>query len=74
MRVRRVEVPQALRESSGLVAAYNVVVVREASVLGATAVRFKSPVGRVVWRTAQPIHQIAVPKLLKRASRSLSAG
>ncbi|MFE0766493.1 DUF2867 domain-containing protein [Streptomyces smyrnaeus] len=63
-----------LEGHSGLVATYNIVMVKSAAVVWATAVHFRKPAGRVVWRTAQPVHQLTVPTLLKRAGRSLSLG
>ena len=55
---------------SGALATYNVVVVTDTGVLWATAVHFKRPVGRVLWRMAQPIHHLSIPRLLRRAGRA----
>jgi len=63
-----------LQARSGLVTAHNVVVVKGASVLWATAVQFRKPAGRLVWGLAQPVHQLAMPRLLRRASRSIAVG
>lgn len=60
-----------LEGHSAIVATYNIVMVMDASVMWATAVHFRRPVGNLLWRLAQPIHQIAVPTLLKRAGQSL---
>ncbi|NUP49922.1 MAG: DUF2867 domain-containing protein [Catenulispora sp.] len=60
-----------LESRSGLITAYNVAVVNETGVLWATAVRFNNPVGRLFWRLAQPIHQLTIPRLLRRAARTL---
>ncbi|MEU4997061.1 DUF2867 domain-containing protein [Streptomyces sp. NPDC086554] len=59
-----------LESHSGLVATYNVVEVTDASVVWATSVRFNRRFSRVIWGMAAPVHHLAVPYLLKRASRS----
>ncbi|RNF81257.1 DUF2867 domain-containing protein [Streptomyces botrytidirepellens] len=58
-----------LAARSRLVAARNVVVVDGARVVWVTSVRFHGPLGRVVWAVAAPVHHLAVPFLLGRASR-----
>ncbi|AXK34851.1 DUF2867 domain-containing protein [Streptomyces armeniacus] len=63
-----------LEGHSGSVATYNAVLAGGDSVVWATAVHFLRPAGNLLWRTAQPVHQLVVPALLKRAGRSLAPG
>ncbi|MFI0776803.1 hypothetical protein [Streptomyces sp. NPDC021212] len=41
----------------------------DARVVWVTSVRFHGRVGRAVWAVAAPVHHLAVPFLLGRASR-----
>ncbi|GHG72492.1 DUF2867 domain-containing protein [Streptomyces griseocarneus] len=56
-----------LEARSPLMATRNTVLVREASVVWVTLVRFHRPLARPVWAVAAPVHHTVVPWLLKRA-------
>ncbi|WP_432035117.1 DUF2867 domain-containing protein [Streptomyces cucumeris] len=58
-----------LEGHSGIVATYNIVVVNDGHVIWVTFVRFNKGIARAVWGMAKPIHQMAVPYLLRRADR-----
>ncbi|QKV96541.1 DUF2867 domain-containing protein [Streptomyces sp. NA02950] len=59
---------------SGIVATYNIVLVNDGDVVWVTFVRFNKGIARAVWGMAKPVHQMAVPYLLKRADRSRATG
>jgi hypothetical protein len=57
-----------LQAHSRLLAAHNVVLVNDSSVIWTTIVHFNRPIARTAWALAKPIHHIVIPYLLKRAS------
>ncbi len=63
-----------LESRSRLVATRNIVVVNDSNVVWVTFVRFNRRIARPVWAVAAPIHHMAIPYLLKRASRSCARG
>lgn len=54
---------------SRLITAHNIVLVRDASVVWTTVVRFERPITRPIWGAAAPIHHLTIPWLLQRARR-----
>jgi len=59
----------ALTASSSILDAANVFEVGPDTVTWVTLVRYKNPVGRVLWTALAPVHQLSVPPLFIRASR-----
>jgi hypothetical protein len=60
----------AIQSRSRLLAARNVVLVNDSSVVWVTIVHFNRPIARTAWALAKPIHHIVIPYLLRRASPS----
>ena len=53
---------------SPLLKAQNIVAVGDDVVVWVTEVRFESPLGRVLWGLAAPVHHLTIPFLLTRAA------
>ncbi|WP_171171682.1 DUF2867 domain-containing protein [Streptomyces sp. I05A-00742] len=54
---------------SGLFSAYNVVLTQDSTLMWATAQHFKGRGAGLLWGLARPVHQIAVPYLLRRSCK-----
>jgi hypothetical protein len=57
-----------LAATSPLLRAQNIVAVGDDVVVWVTVVRFDSPLGRVLWGLAAPVHHLTIPFLLTRAA------
>ncbi|MER5785903.1 DUF2867 domain-containing protein [Streptomyces mobaraensis] len=55
---------------SGLFSAYNVVLTEDSTLVWATAQHFKGRGAGLLWGLARPVHQIAVPYLLRRSCKA----
>ncbi|MBZ4322626.1 hypothetical protein JNW98_25195 [Streptomyces sp. SCA2-4] len=55
---------------SGLFSAYNVVLVQDSTLVWATSQHFKGRGAGLLWGLARPVHQIAVPYLLRRSCKA----
>lgn len=58
-----------LTADSAVVATENIVMVDDAAVTWVTFVRYRNPVGRLLWLAAAPIHQVLIPRSLIRVGR-----
>jgi hypothetical protein len=56
--------------SSPLIEARNVVLADAETVTWVTTVRYRRPLGRLLWSVSAPIHHRTIPRLLDRAARS----
>lgn len=61
-----------LHAESRLIAADNRVDLNDTGVVWTTTVHYRNWLGRVLWRTAAPIHQLTLPRFLTNAERTLS--
>jgi hypothetical protein len=63
-----------LTADSRIVATENVVTCDEAGVTWVTFVRYRNPLGRLLWLLAAPLHQVLIPRSLIRAGRAKTRG
>jgi hypothetical protein len=59
-----------LQARSALIAAHNVVIVKESTVLWTTLVRYEQPIARPIWRLVELVHRIVLPYTLTHAGRA----
>ena len=58
-----------LEARSALIAARNVVIVQESTVLWTTLVRYERPIARPIWRLVELVHRIVLPYTLTHAGK-----